>query len=218
MNSFLSYCFKPSIESLSTSRIARSTPCYAFSKLDGSNLRVEWSKKQGFSKFGTRQELFDATHSIFGEAVTRWTDDVGPQVLKHLKKLDASMLNTAKKITIFGEFYGAHSFADSHVAEQHVIKVFDIEVAGQGFIEPKVFAGLSKSSDIYVPFLGIHSFNTPLIESVYESTFDCQCDQETPEGIILKHAVRGEILRSKLKTKAWLERLKSTKENWQDLI
>lgn len=27
--------------------------CYAFEKLDGSNIRAEWSKKQGWHKFGT---------------------------------------------------------------------------------------------------------------------------------------------------------------------
>lgn len=27
---------------------------YAFDKLDGSNIRFEWSRKRGFYKFGTR--------------------------------------------------------------------------------------------------------------------------------------------------------------------
>lgn len=37
-----------------------------FDKLDGSNLRFEWSKKQGWYKFGTRHRLFDNTDPVFG--------------------------------------------------------------------------------------------------------------------------------------------------------
>jgi hypothetical protein len=38
----------------SISRDIVGQPIYAFDKLDGSNIRAEWSKKNGFHKFGSR--------------------------------------------------------------------------------------------------------------------------------------------------------------------
>lgn len=39
-------------------------PIMAFDKLDGSNLRFEYSKKRGFYKFGSRNVLIDETHDL----------------------------------------------------------------------------------------------------------------------------------------------------------
>lgn len=38
--------------------------CIAFDKLDGSNLRFEWNKKQGWYKFGTRNRMFDRSDKV----------------------------------------------------------------------------------------------------------------------------------------------------------
>ena len=40
-----------------TTKIDFSKEYYLFDKLDGSNIRAEWSKKQGFYKFGSRTQL-----------------------------------------------------------------------------------------------------------------------------------------------------------------
>lgn len=42
---------------------------FAFDKLDGSNIRAEWSKKKGFYKFGTKTRLLGTDDPIFGEAI-----------------------------------------------------------------------------------------------------------------------------------------------------
>lgn len=39
---------------------------YVFEKLDGTQLRIEWSKKQGFYKFGTRGQLINEEDRIWG--------------------------------------------------------------------------------------------------------------------------------------------------------
>ena len=61
----------PSIDSIGTSRIERGVSCFTFVKYDGSNLRFEWNKKNGFHKFGTRRELFDHSHPIFGKLLPK---------------------------------------------------------------------------------------------------------------------------------------------------
>ena len=45
-------------------------PIIAFDKMDGSNLRFEWSKKRGFYKFGSRNVMIDENHEQFGKGVT----------------------------------------------------------------------------------------------------------------------------------------------------
>lgn len=42
---------------------------HVWDKLDGSNLRFEWSQKRGWHKTGTRTRLFDATDPVFHEAL-----------------------------------------------------------------------------------------------------------------------------------------------------
>lgn len=54
---------------LGSERIPLNEECIAFDKLDGSNLRFEYSKKQGWYKFGTRRRLFDHTDPDFGSAL-----------------------------------------------------------------------------------------------------------------------------------------------------
>jgi hypothetical protein len=43
-------------------------PVYLFDKLDGSNIRAEWTKKNGFAKFGTRNRLM-SPEEPFGKAI-----------------------------------------------------------------------------------------------------------------------------------------------------
>ena len=42
----------------------------AFDKLDGNNMRFEWSKKKGWNLFGTRRMIIDASHKEFGSAIS----------------------------------------------------------------------------------------------------------------------------------------------------
>ena len=42
---------------------------YAFDKLDGSNIRAEWSKKQKFYKFGSKTRLLGADDKMLGKSI-----------------------------------------------------------------------------------------------------------------------------------------------------
>ena len=54
-------------------------PCIAFVKYDGSNLRWEWSPKQGWHKFGTRRQMFDATDEVYGPAIPIFLNTMGDE-------------------------------------------------------------------------------------------------------------------------------------------
>ena len=55
---------------------------YAFDKLDGSNIRVEWNRRNakksaftgGFTKFGTRTQIISKTNQHFGDSVDIFMD------------------------------------------------------------------------------------------------------------------------------------------------
>ena len=48
--------------------VIRSMSIYAFAKLDGSNIRAEWSRKKGFYKFGSRKRLLGTDQNTIPEA------------------------------------------------------------------------------------------------------------------------------------------------------
>jgi hypothetical protein len=51
--------------------------CLAFDKLDGSNMRFEWSPKRGWYKFGSRGQLIDP-HRGARDLEERWLRHVSP--------------------------------------------------------------------------------------------------------------------------------------------
>lgn len=61
--------------------IRTETPIYAFDKLDGSNIRAEWSKKRGFYKFGSKTRLLGPDNKNLGESIgliqNKYQDDLG---------------------------------------------------------------------------------------------------------------------------------------------
>ena len=63
----------PSVASSRGSQF-RAFKAHVFDKIDGSNLRFEWSPKRGWYKFGTRKRLFDETDEVFGPAVRLWKE------------------------------------------------------------------------------------------------------------------------------------------------
>lgn len=72
----------------------------AFYKYDGSNLRWEWSSKQGWYKFGTRTRLFDSTDPDFGKAIPLFLNTMGDELVTRCKDLEKGL----KSIIVFTEF------------------------------------------------------------------------------------------------------------------
>lgn len=181
-------------------------PVWGFDKLDGTNLRVEWSKKRSFYKFGTKSQLIDENHEQFGEAVKIFLHKYGetlPAVFaKHYRGVDSFVL--------FCEYLGENSFAGNHEPlDVKDVVLFDVNQYKRGFITPREFMDNFQTLGIpEVVYQG--NYNRELIERVRSGDFNVK------EGIVCKGVRRAkskqdQIWMAKIKTNAWLEKLKNLK-------
>lgn len=179
-------------------KFAKKENYYFFDKLDGSNIRAEWSKKKGFYKFGSRNQLINEEHELLGESVLL------------IKALEDKFTEIAKKNKIdrfvaFFEYYGENSFAGSHEDEEHKVVLFDVSLYKKGFMPPsdfiKTFDGI-----IEIPkLLYIGKPTEPFLESIRNGTLEGM----TFEGVIGKR-LKGKttIDYFKVKNLDWINKLK----------
>jgi len=176
------------------------TPIYAFDKLDGSNIRAEWSRKTGFSKFGTRKRLLDPSEKPFGEAVelfmNKYADDL-EQIYRKQK---------FERTTAFFEFGGPNSFAGFHEQEEHDVVLFDLHVYRQGILPPKEFLKLFDNRVHITPVLFMGKPTQALKDKVRASTLKGM----TFEGIVCKGGFdhRRRPIVFKMKSEAWFAKLR----------
>lgn len=188
--------------------------CIAFNKYDGSNLRAEWRKKQGFYKFGTRKRLFDEKDEVFGCAIPLFMD-------KFSKKLEEIFSNNkifhgVRDIICFAEFFGENSFAGQHVLEEEKkLVLFDVWLYKKGLIGPKDFVKLfSNNSFESAKVVYEGKFTGKLIEDVRKGVFK---DKGVFEGVICKSGEFNDIQMCKVKTNEYLEKLKVyCSKDWAD--
>lgn len=177
-----------------------SAPIYAFDKLDGSNIRAEWTRKSGFAKFGTRRRLLDENEPVLGEAVTLFNEKYADDLNRIFRK------ERYEKATAFFEFAGPSSFAGFHEDEKHDITLIDVHKFKQGILPPrdflKVFAGKVDTA----PMLYHGNPNSEFLKSVRERTLEGM----TFEGVVCKGGLdsRKRLIVFKVKSHDWLARLK----------
>jgi len=178
---------------------------YAFDKIDGSNIRAEWNKKNGFWKFGTRSRLLDASEKPFGEAIS---------LLKGKYEDDLSRIFVEekwKKVIAFFEFYGPNSCFGTHADEPHDVTLIDVNPYNKGILPPREYIDLFGSLDgPAVLYQGI--VNQDFIDSVKNSALDGM----TFEGVVCKGVKSNQTVMFKVKSQAWLSKLRSyCKDNEQ---
>lgn len=174
---------------------------YAFDKLDGSNIRAEWSSKKGFWKFGSRKVLLDESHDLLGESVgliKNWTDDLTPIFNKQ----------RWQKVICFFEYHGESSIFGRHKKDEfHRATLIDVSPYKQPMLPPKEFVKLFVHLDIpRVLYRG--KVNSDFVLSVIQSTLEGM----TCEGVVCKGTERKKKFSApvmfKIKTNVWLEKLK----------
>lgn len=188
----------PSIPHLSM--IDATTTFYVFDKIDGSNIRAEWSKKKGFHKFGSRKVLLSAESNLAlaKTLIEEQTDEIS-KVLTSLRIQDA---------ILFFEYYGDNSFAGFHEegnADNKRVYLLDVDVYKQGFLHPKDF--VSSFQNILTPTLLAHQ---PLTEELLRSVRQSTLEGMTREGIVAK-AFAGRQkphTMAKYKSQEWLDSVK----------
>jgi len=171
---------------------------YTFDKLDGSNLRFEWSRKTGWFKFGTRKRLFDRNDPVFGQAIPLFMDTLAEPLA------EIAYNNKWVNIVAFCEFWGKNSLAGRHNPEDPKnLTLFDVSIYRYGMLGPKEFLNHFK----YLPipnFLGVQKWNKSFVEKVRNSQFD----KITFEGVVGKSGDYDDLTLVKCKTNNWLDAIR----------
>lgn len=171
---------------------------YIFDKLDGSNIRVEFSLKQGFNKFGTRHKLMSDDSGILNQS-----KDLIMQYEEQTHNIFKK--NKWQSGTLFFEFYGPKSFAGFH-EEGDDFKVFliDSHITKIGFLQARDYLKAFEDSIEMARHLMISKFNKTLVDDIKNGTLEGM----TFEGVIGKSVNRNKLVRCKVKNAAWISRLK----------
>lgn len=184
----------------SISREPRYGPCYVFPKYDGSNVRVEWTKKRGFDKFGSRKVLI-GSDSHLGDAIALIEQQESALVPIFEKE-------RWERVTCFFEFYGDGSFAGLHVpGEPKVATLIDVDVYKRGQIDPRDFIALFGGYAHSAPCIG-RRFNKESQDAVRAGAFEGQ----TFEGVVCKVPSEKKWTPPymyKWKSEAWIARVKA---------
>jgi hypothetical protein len=179
---------------------------YVYDKLDGSNMRVEWTKKKGFVKFGSRTQLVDANTGPLGA--------FSIPLMQAQEELISGALGPlqVQEATCFFEFFGPQSFAGVHQWEQDRDKfkvvLFDVTLFKKGFMMPKEF---QKTFEGIVPLpnlLHIGNVTEDLVRQIKDGTLE----GITEEGVVCKSSPLKNGYPPycfKIKTEKWINRVKA---------
>lgn len=180
-------------------------PCVAFNKYDGSNLRWEYSPKQGWNKFGTRKTMFDKNTPMYNQAIELFMDNIAGVIVE---TVNHAFGRKVERITAFTEFFGPNSFAGYHeLNDPKELKLFDVFTFKHGFIPPKQFAKLFKKHDWAAEVVYEGNMSHEFINDVRIGKYPVY------EGVICK----GADWAAKIKTIEFLDRLKGVNEGlWNE--
>lgn len=176
--------------------------CIAFYKHDGSNLRFEFSKKQGWYKFGTRRRMFDQTDKEYGRAIEIFENQHAAQIEKIL--CDKYKADNA---IVFCEFFGEESFAGWHNFDKPFqLKLIEVGIHKKGFVLPQDFIKNFGHLDI-AEVIWQGKLSKEFVESVRKNDYNLK------EGVVVKGSIEGRnpihsYWMAKIKTQWWFDELK----------
>lgn len=181
----------------STGQAFREFEAYVFDKLDGSNLRFEYTRKKGFYKFGTRRRLFDKTDPIFGAAIASFVETMAEPLTKIARD------QRWEKMTVFAEFWGERSLGGQHHPDdEKTLTLFDVDVYRKGFLGPKAFLEHFEGIVETPYFFGVHEWTRDFVEQIRRGDFH---ENMSLEGVVGKAGSGHNIVRAKAKTQAWID-------------
>lgn len=189
--------------------------CIAFEKYDGTNLHWVWHSRNGWVEFGTRRDRFSLSengikefteaHPELQEASILLLDPHGT-----LDEFLFSKYSECKEVVVFTEFLGPHSFAGTHDPhDEKQLVIFDIMADGQ-LLSPETFIKEFKYFNIAkVIYQG--KYNGRLTEDIRQGKYPVS------EGAVIKGVVKDQVHIIKVKTNAYMKKLKAAFEDtWED--
>lgn len=180
-------------------------PIIAFDKLDGSNLRFEYSQKRGFYKFGTRNMMIDQSNDPFGFAIDIFLNKYSDQLTNIFK---SKTYRNTMSFVCFAELCGKKSDFGQHLfgEDEFDITLFDVEDHKNGFIPPRQF--IKDFGQCGIPkVIYDGNLNKELVQAVKRNDFGLT------EGVICKGLISGRkennLFYCKIKTDDWFDRLRN---------
>jgi hypothetical protein len=169
-----------------------------YDKVDGQNIRAEWSKKKGFYKFGSRQVLIGDVESAAIEACVRELEPEFASIFKK-KRLD--------RVTCFFEWFGPNSFAGMHEPDDEMgVVLLDVWIPKRGILDPRDYEKWFRGKVPLPALLHRGNFN-----KVDEAAVRADCFKGvTFEGVVVKgHKPHNQELPPmfKVKTQKWIDRV-----------
>ncbi len=168
---------------------------YTFDKVDGSNLRFEYTRKRGWYKFGTRHRLFDKSDPEFGVAIDMFQKTHAEPLAK------IAYDNKWDPFVAFCEFHGEHSFAGLHDPNDvKYLSLIDVSVHRIGILDPRDYLNIIDK----VPsakYLGNIKWNNQFLERVRAG----QVEDISLEGVVGKRQEGARLFMYKAKTEMWLD-------------
>lgn len=180
-----------------------------YDKIDGSNIRVEWKRKQGkkrghFYKFGSRKQLLTTEQGVITKAPALLEEGMGEQLERYL--IDMAH---ADRCILYFEFYGDRSFAGiHHEDDDHRLVLLDIELYKKGFIHQSEYLRATERYDIDRPAHLRRTTITPEFEQRVRNG-----ELGTFEGVVCKGRTAtdkyGKPIMFKIKNQAWIDKVKA---------
>jgi hypothetical protein len=190
-------------------------PFVAFDKLDGSNIRAEWDRKKGWHLFGSRRRLLDPSQPLLGQAIQLILGGYGDGLARVL--IDDPAFRGCHEAIAYFEFLGPYSFAGQHdpavlgVPSNQPFRVvlIDVNVHKRGFVSAEQF--VERFGHLVIPRV-VHrgELTADFVRDVRAGKYG------HGEGVILKGGEGHDRWMAKVKTTAYLRRLKSFfQDDWQ---
>ena len=177
---------------------------HLFDKLDGSNIRAEWSQKAGFYKFGSRTQLLTPDQVSLYPSIDAIKS-------KYEQELSARFSKAKfENAVCFFEWVGPNSMFGSHpdtVSEMKPVLI-DIAIYKRGMMPPEKFIDFTAGLEI-PKLLHVGRVSEEMFQAVRNRTLPGM----TFEGVIgkLKEIDKGscEPIMFKIKSNDWLDKLKT---------
>ena len=185
-----------------TTKIDFSKPYHIFDKLDGSNIRAEWSPKKGFYKFGSRTQLLTEDQKTLWPCRDAIIEEYSETLSSRLSKLKA------ESAVCFFEWVGPESFAGNHGdVSKNKPYLIDVAIYKKGMMPIEQYLKISE---------GIPSPRLLHVGKIYEDFFQAVRNRTlegmTFEGVVGKgeHSKQlGHAIMFKIKSNDWLNKLKT---------
>jgi hypothetical protein len=173
---------------------------HIFDKLDGSSMRSEWNRKQGWYKHGRRRGLLDDSNPHLSKVPDIFHETIAPDITKIAR--DSGW----EHLIIFYEFWGAQSVAGLHVeGDPKFLTLFDACVDKKGFLGPVDFRRTFEDKLICptARCLGQVNWTRGYVDLVRQGVIE----GITFEGVVAKAGTKHDIVRAKAKTQAWIDKV-----------